>query len=68
MLFREVFPKKIWKFLNAFAIKGRLPRMNFWKNSKRPLTLPPHFWKIMLPIYYNGYGCIYARRYEGQIV
>ena len=41
--------------------------MNFWKNSKRPLT-PPHFWKIMLQIFYNGYGCIYARRYEGQIV
>ena len=25
---------------------------------------PPHFWKIMLQILYNGYGCIYARRYE----
>ena len=29
---------------------------------------PPHFWKIMLQIFYNGYSCIYARRYEGQIV
>ena len=38
----------------AIASKGRvaLPnRMNFWKNSNRPLTHPrppPHFWKIIL--------------------
>ena len=29
---------------------------------------PPHFWEIMFQIFYNGYGCIYARMYEGQIV
>ena len=38
------------------------------KNSKRPLTPPPHFWKIILQIFYDRYGCIYARRYDGQIV
>ena len=46
--------------------KGRLPlpkRMNFRKSSKRPLT-PPHFWKVMLQIFYNGYGRIYARRHR----
>ena len=46
--------------------KGRLPlpnRMNFWKNSKWPLT-PPHFLKIMLQIFYNAYGRIYARRHR----
>ena len=49
--------------------KGRVPlpnRMNFRKNSKQPLTPPPSF--CMLQIFYNGYGSIYARRYEGQIV
>ena len=25
--------------------------MNFWKNSKRPSTPPPHFWKIILRIF-----------------
>ena len=48
--------------------QGRIPlpnRMNFWKNSKPPLTpLPPHLWKIMLQNFYNGYGCIYARRHR----
>ena len=29
---------------------------------------PPHFWKIILQIFYNRYGCIYARRYDGQMV
>ena len=35
-----------------FETKGRMAppkRMNFRKNSKRPLT-PPHFWKIILRI------------------
>ena len=34
--------------------KGSLPlpkRMNFRKSSKRPLTTPPHFRKIMLQIF-----------------
>ena len=29
---------------------------------------PPNFWKIILQIFYEGYGCIYARLYDGQIV
>ena len=51
--------------------KGRvaLPnQMNFRKNSKRPSTPLPHFRKIMLHIAHDRYGCIYARRYDGQIV
>ena len=42
-----------------------------WIFGKIPNGLSPpnpHFWKIMLQFFYNGYGCIYARRYEGQIV
>ena len=27
-------------------------------------TLSPHFWKIILQIFYNGYGRIYARRHR----
>ena len=45
-------PLHIWHpwYIICAKCKGRvlLPnRMNFWKNSKRPLT-PPHFWKIIL--------------------
>ena len=44
-------------------------RMNFRKNSKRPSTpAPTHFRKIMLQFFYDGYGRIYARRCEGQIM
>ena len=33
---------------------------DFRKNSKRPSTPSlPHFRKITLQIFYNGYGCIY---------
>ena len=40
----------------------RLPnRMNFRKNSKRPLAPPPHFRKIMLQFVYNGFGRIYMQ-------
>ena len=48
---------------------GRIPlsnRIKFWKNSKRPLA--PSFLKNYVANLFNGYGCIYARRYEGQIV
>ena len=34
--------------------KGRIPLpnlINFWKNSKRPLTPPLHFWKIILQFF-----------------
>ena len=41
-----------------------------WSFGKIPngLQPPPHFRKIMLQFSYNGYGTIYARRYEGKIV
>ena len=40
-----------------------------WIFGKIPNGLwPPFIFKIILQIFYNGYGCIYARRYEGQIV
>ena len=29
---------------------------------------PPHFWKIMLQIFYNGYGRIYAGRHRPDII
>ena len=51
--------------------KGRVPlpnRMNFQKNSTRPSTPTPHFRKIMLQFFYDRYGCIYGRKYDGQIV
>ena len=43
--------KSIW-------FKGRVTapkRMNFWKSSKRPLTPPPHFRKIMLQFFSSNY-------------
>ena len=45
---------------------GRIPlpnRVNFWKNSKRPLT-PPSFLENYIAIFYNGYGRICARRHR----
>ena len=39
------------------------------RDRRQPLTLPPpHFRKIILQICYDRYGCIHARRYDGQIV
>ena len=40
-------------------------------DAKIPIRLrppPPHFRKIMLQFFYDRYGCIYERRYDGQIV
>ena len=38
--------------MSYLAALGRIPkRLNFWKNSKRPLTPPPHFWKIILQFF-----------------
>ena len=54
-----------WKSQGKMAAQNR---MDFQKNSKRPSTPPPPLRKIMLQFFYNGYGRIYARRYEGQIV
>ena len=41
-----------------------------WKIGKNPNGLQPplHIRKIMLQIFCNRYGRIYARRYEGQII
>jgi len=41
--------------------------MNFGKipNSLCP---PPSFLENYIAFFYDGYGCIYARRYESQIV
>ena len=45
-------------------------RWIFGKNSKWPLTPPPppHLWKIILQIFFNGYGCICARSCDDQIL
>ena len=48
----------LWLCRSKALHQGRIPLpnwMNLWKNSKRPLPPPPHFWKIILQIYYNGY-------------
>ena len=37
--------------------KGRVNQMNFRKNSKRP-SIPPHFRKTMLQIFYDTYDCM----------
>ena len=49
--------------------KGPAIRWIFGKilNGLRPS--PPHFWRIILQIFYDGYGCMYeGMRYEGQRV
>ena len=40
----------------------------FGKVPNGPWPSPYHFRKIILQFVFNGYGRIYARRYEGQIV
>ena len=41
----------------------------FLDKFQTAFDLPPsHFRKIMLQMFYDRYGCIYARRYDGQIV
>ena len=40
----------------------------FWEKFQMAFDPPPHFWKIILQFFYNRYGCIYARRYDGQMV
>ena len=47
----------------------------FHELGKDPATKQDDFlekfqtaFEIMLQLFYNGYGCIYVRRYEGQIV
>ena len=66
------FLQKLIVIFRHFYILGRVPltnRMIFRKNSKGPLTPPPSFLENCVAIFfYNGYGCLYARTYEGQIV
>ena len=47
----------------AFSDSGVPPpsRMNFKKTA---FDLIPLIWKIMSLIFYDRYGCIYARRYD----
>ena len=40
----------------------------FFGNIPNGLRPPPSFLENYIAIFYNGYGCIFARRYEGQIV
>ena len=43
--------------------------MNFRKKIKMAFKPPiPHFQKILLQFFYNGYGPMYARWFEDQIV
>ena len=45
----QALVNQVEKVKKRNLIKGR---MNFWKNSKRPLTpLPPHLWKIILQFF-----------------
>ena len=42
-----------------------------WNFGKIPNGLcppPPHFWKIMLQIFYNGYGCILEAKTFDRII
>ena len=42
-------------------------RLILGKSSKW-LSTPPSFFENYVAIFYDRYGCIYARRYDGQIV
>ena len=49
----QALVNQVEKVKKRNQIKGRIPlpnQMNFWKNSKRPLT-PPHFLKIILQFF-----------------
>ena len=51
--------------------KGRvwLPnQMDFWKNSKQPLTPFPHFWKILLQTFFIMDMVAFMLESIGQIV
>ena len=50
--FTDISPKNILTCMGPLKGRVTLPNlMNFRKNSKRPLTPPPHFWKIILQIF-----------------
>ena len=54
---------------NACSWRWHVTEGRVWLPNPNGLWLPPpHFWKIILQFFYNGYGCKYARRYEGEIV
>ena len=58
-----------WTEWSGYALEKGLATKSdeFSENSKRPST-PPHFQKIVLQSFYDRCGCIYAKRYDGQIV
>ena len=41
---------------------------DFLEKFQTAFDPPPHFWEIMLQIFYNGYGCIYARGHRPHSV
>ena len=54
---------KMYDALMSEGPKGRLSAplsMNFWKSSKRPLTPPPHFRKVILRISRQKCVCSYG--------
>ena len=63
-------PDWIVTFLSiSFAIReGSGYRIRWIKIPKGLWPPPPYFRKIMLQIFYDRYGCIYARRYDDQTV
>ena len=57
----------LWNSVVRYEALGKDPATKsdkFLENPERPLTPSPHFCKIILQIFYNGYGCIYARRHS----
>ena len=66
MLGRLLYRTACVPFLSNFLGMGP-NQMNFQKYSKRPSTPPPpSFSENHIAIFYDRYGCIYARRYDGH--
>ena len=62
-------PDWIVTFLSiSFAIREGSGYRIRWIKIPKGLRPPPYFRKIMLQIFYDRYGCIYARRYDDQTV
>ena len=58
------------KLVHVSSFRERWHYQIGWISGKIPNGLwpPPSFSENYIAIFYSGYGCIYARRYEGQIV
>ena len=54
--------------LAAVLGKGGATKSNEFSEKIQTAFEPPHFGKLECSFFYNGYGRMYARRYEGQIV